>query len=247
MGIGVDQSQVERVLAIVRDSDEYRAVKAALDEYFQDDGWADSAETGGPFALAFTRNSESEGGWLPQSELAPFWAAVASADPAQPSESDDLHRLFLSMIATWQGAASAPDAETASGFQDVTDVPGVNYAGWQQGYDPVEQVWKYRDPSTGQWSESQQAFPPVAPGSLIFHIGPRTFRVEGDAEREVWPHPETADNYYDATTTYDLMGNAVAAPADEDADEQVDEAELERELRKVFEIPPDTPMWVSPQ
>lgn len=245
MGISVEVSQLERALAIVRDSEEYRAVKVALDEYFPQDDWADIAETNGPFALAFTRNSETEGGWLPQGELDGFWAAVASADPERPSQSDDLHRLLLSTIAAWQGVPAAEPGAEAAGYQNVTDMAGANYAGWQQGYDPDQQAWKYRDPSSGQWRESHLAFPPVAPGSRIFRIGDRTFRTEGDGEHEVWPHPDAADDYYDTNGTYDLMGNAVVA-AEEKIGEPVDQAELERELRELFEIPPDTPMWVSP-
>jgi hypothetical protein len=57
----------------------------------------------------------------------------------------------------------------------------------------------------------------------------------------VWPHPSVADTYYDAANTYDLMGNAATA----DQEKPADPAEVEREMRELFDIPPDTPMWTS--
>jgi hypothetical protein len=211
MSIDVDQSLLERALTILRDSDDYGSIKRDLDEYFREDDWADVTAGDGPFALAFTRNLE-EGGWLPQSDLEPLWSAVALADPQQPSTSDDLHRLLKKTIAAFKDASPDGDAavDEPAGFESVTEMTGANYAGWQQGYDPDEQVWKYRDPSSGQWRESHQAFPPITPGSRIFRIGERTFLPDGDAELELWPHPDIADTYYDSTGTYDLMGNPVA-------------------------------------
>jgi hypothetical protein len=264
MSIDVDQLLLERALAILRESGDYRDLKLNLDEYFQDDGWADTADSGGPFALAFTRNVEDEGGWLPQGDLATFWDTVARADPEQPSTADDFHRLLRDTIEAWQNAPPDPAGDGPAEFQSVTDMTDANYAGWQQGYDPDEQVWKYRDPDDGLWRESHEAFPLVAPGSRIFRIGERTLVSDGTAEWQVWAYPDIADTYYDADDTYDLLGNVMppvteAAEADSDADvpaaaeadsgagkTEVTEAELERELRELFEVPPDSPVWVSP-
>jgi hypothetical protein len=273
MSISVDQSLLERALAILRESDDYRDLKQDLDEYFPDDSWANTADSSGPFANAFTRNVEDEDGWLPQADLSTFWEAVERvADPEHASSSDDLHGLLREMIEAWQNAASAPAADEPAEFQSVTEMPGDNYVGWQQGYDPVEQVWKYRDPADGFWRETQDAFPPAATGSGIFSIGERMFVSDGTAESQVWPYPDIADTYYDADQTYDLMGNVIP-PVTEDlvteepvteepvteepvaegpgqevaeADSGAADAELERELRELFEVPPDAEVWVSP-
>lgn len=252
MSIVVDQSLVERVLAILRDSDDYESIRRDLDEYFHQESWVDTATSDGPFALAFTLNQD-EGGWLAQGELAAFWHAVELADPRQPSDADALHQLLREMIAGWRTASPDPAGSEQAGFQSVSDMSGANYAGWQQGYDPEAQVWKYRDPRDGLWREGHEAFPAVAPGSRIFRIGAATFRSEGDGERQVWPHPDVAGTYYDATDSYDLLGNVIVANAKQpaadataaDAGEPVDEAALEQELRELFDIPPDWPVWVS--
>lgn len=101
--------------------------------------------------------------------------------------------------------------------------------------------WKYRGPNGGPWLAGEVAFPPVAPGSRIFRVGALSFLSDGNGERQVWPHPSVADAYYDAANTYDLVGNVVTAAEEKPADP----AEVEREMRELFDIPPETPMWTN--
>lgn len=247
MGVSVDHSLVERVLRILREGGAYQDVRQGLDEFFPQGDWAENADGHGPFTLAFTRNAETEGGWLPQQDLDAFWHAAALADPEQASGTDELHSVLQRVIAGWRSApaaaAATPEAGAAdAAFQSVTDMPGEHYAGWKQGYDPAAGVWKYRDPGDGQWKQNHEAFPLVADGSRIFRIGQNTFLAADDGDRQVWPDPATPDTYYDSTGHYDRLGDPAAPAA---AHEPVDEAALEQEMRALFDIPPDSPVWIS--
>lgn len=268
---------VPKVLRILRAPDsEYHAIKQDLDEHFPQQGWTTDETASGPFAAAFT-HAEDAGGWLSAEDRDRFLYYAEVADEQAPSSGDDLYRFLRSTIDAWHAASATAGADIATdtaaaevsgtaasaGFQGVADLTG-NYAGWQQGYDPDAQAWKYRQGTAGVWRESLQAFPAIAPGSRIFLIGERTFLRDGDAEGEVWPNPNAPGTYYDTARSYDRLGNPLTAKTDgtaapdranranppehapdpADKGEELSAQELEQTLRELFDIPPDQPIVV---
>ncbi|HEY3869614.1 MAG TPA: hypothetical protein VGM10_14730 [Actinocrinis sp.] len=154
--------KAKTVLTAVRDGDDgrHRPLMVRLGEFFpaaQDFEWLDRDEDQ-TIETCFT---SEDGGWLEQYEDVEFWQIVIGLDIAQPGWAvpESLVQLLDRMVTAWESAASTPVAaydESAGAqsdtprFTGIERVPGADYPGWWQGYDTLDQVWKYVE--NGDWA-----------------------------------------------------------------------------------------------
>ena len=174
--------KAKTVLTALRDRDEghQRALLARLGQFFPHGagfGWLED-ENDTTLQACFT---SEPGGWLEDVQDAEFWQLIVGIDTDQPEWvlPSALVPLLERVAAGWEGAGTAPaaDQEADAGaqadpprFTNVERVPGEGYAGWWQGYDTRDQVWKYvqsgdvrPDDRVAGWAAGDVAFAgPVA-------------------------------------------------------------------------------------
>lgn len=170
--------KAKTVLTALRDRDEghQHALLARLGQFFPHAagfGWLED-ENDTTLQVCFT---SEPGGWLEADQDAEFWQLIVGTDTDQPEwiPPAALVPLLERVAATWEGAgtaaAAAQEQDAAGGqadlprFTTVQPVPGDDYPGWWQGYDTLDQVWKYvqhgdvqPDDQTTGWAVGAVAF-----------------------------------------------------------------------------------------
>jgi hypothetical protein len=170
--------KAKTVLRAVRDGDDgrHRELMVRLGEFFPaalDFAWLDD-DNDLTIQTCFTCE---DGGWLEQYEDTEFWQIIVGLDVGQTGWAvpEALVQLLERMVGAWESASSTPVAaydESGDGaqpgaarFTGIERVPGADYPGWWQGYDSLDQVWKYvqhgdwaPDDWTPGWAVSAVAF-----------------------------------------------------------------------------------------
>lgn len=141
--------KAKAVLRAVRDDGDGlgRSALARLDAFFPSAAqfaWLDD-ESDTTLQSCFT--NEADGGWLEPGQDAEFWQLIVDLDIGQSGwQAPEALAGLLERVATaWESAAERArgSAESAARFAGIGPVPGTDYPGWWQGYDTVDQAWKY--------------------------------------------------------------------------------------------------------
>lgn len=133
-----------------------------------------------PVFLAAFWNDRSPDVWLVGPDYEEFWRqarnyAALSSGEVGAFDFGPLAEFLNRLLSGWESAASHAGMEATERagvrYQNIGSVEGYP-EGWWQGYDSIEQVWKYLKPGTVPlgavpddrttgWLLSSQAFPPV--------------------------------------------------------------------------------------
>lgn len=146
--------EAKAVLRAACKSSRHAELLESLGAYFPECPDLAWLEDGDPtFGTVFT---SEEGGWLGEHPNDEFWSLISEADPEAEGwrPPDALAAWLEELLDGWQPDAEVSDDVTdAAGddlsqeadarFVSVEPVPGPHYPGWWQGFDSVEQAWKY--------------------------------------------------------------------------------------------------------
>lgn len=157
--------KAKTVLTALRDREEGRqsALLLRLGRFFPHStgfGWLED-ESDSTIQVCFTSEA---GGWLEAAQDAEFWQLIVGIDTGQPEwvMPAALVSLLEQLATDWESAGGQADPPR---FTHVERVPDESYPGWWQGYDTLDQAWKYvrhgdtpPDDRTAGWAVGAVAF-----------------------------------------------------------------------------------------